>query len=384
MIIDTLMLVLASATQSPALSQEELLIAHRNAVESVSQVSMRLEVYRTGWKETPLSRPLHLCTFRWDRDLENERQRYRFHHGLTANADGRPNNLGDLLDSKKQRRVLRNWDPDDPQNITPHLQGTVNAWFGPIETVTTSVFPNPVASFALFQIQGNLEDSCLTLQQLVADSPSVEIEEKTESNGNRVWQMRIAHPDDKTGGGFAGSRYEVILDPGVNYLVKSVVCHVSDSDPSPANTVPIRTERHVVNFNKTKEGVYYPTKVIAQLYDAKAPRGSLPASEQLWEAHDVIVNETLPKDAFSFKFPEHAQVYEKPPVNGSYPLHIWGPDDKPAITYTGDYKEFRLSAPVQSEVGENTSRELLIIINVLVLLLIGVALYVRRRLKSAY
>jgi len=336
-------MAVAQLGQSP--SVDDLVSANQAAVESVRQLDMRIEVYRTGWRGVRLAKPIHLTTLQWSKDIDRERQRYKQHFGDEPDTDGRPQNLGDLLETPDQRRVLFNWDPIKPQRITPHKQGTLRAWFEPPSPNLPSPFPNPAASFALFQIQANLNDTRQTLAQLVAASPSVQVSQLTDDDENRRWRLTIQHPDNKTGGLFANSHYEIVLSPSVNYLVTSVVAYIADSDPSPSNTVPIRTERKVVEFGQAQDGNYFPKRVVARMYDGTAAPDAAPASEQEWVAEDVVVNAQLPADAFDFVFPENAVVYEMPPVNGSYPLHIWGPDNKPARTYTGDYHDYRFPDP---------------------------------------
>ncbi|MEX2167713.1 MAG: hypothetical protein WD851_00255 [Pirellulales bacterium] len=365
-------------------SVEDLVSANQAAVESVRYLDMRIEVYRTGWRGGRLDKPIHLSTQRWSKDLDRERQRYRQHFGRQPDAEGNPQNLGDLIESPDQRRVLLNWDPLQPRRITPHKQRTVRAYFEPPSPNLPGPFSNPAASFALFQIQGNLDDTRWTLAQLVAASPSVEVSELTGERGKRLWQLAISHPDNKTNGRFTKSRYEIVLDPSVNYLASRVVAYIADTDPSPDSIVPIRMEREVTEFGQTRDGTYFPKRAVARMYDGTAAPEAPPASEQLRVAEDVLINAELPSDAFDFTFPENAVVTQLPAVDGSYPLHVWGPDDKPARTYTGDYHDFRFPDPEElaqefAEPFQALYRFAAMAITAAIMVALVILIYMRRR-----
>jgi len=338
-----------SNEKDSGLSVDDLVRANKAAVESVRNIDMRIKVYRTGWRGQRLEEPIHLSSQRWSKEFDKERQRYAQHLGRGPDAEGNPHNIGDLIETSDQRRVLLNWDPTNPQRITPHRQGTVRAWFEPPTPNLPGDFPNPQASMALFQIQANLVDTRWTLDRLVAESPSVKVTESTGEQGNQLWKLLIAHPDNKTNGPFENSRYEVILDPNANYLISSIVAYIADVDPSPENTVPIRTERQVTEFARGQDGTYFPKRVVARLYDGNAAPDAAPASEQLSVAEDVVINAELPADSFDFSFPEHSVVHELMAADGSMPLHVWGSDDKPAKTHTGDYHDFRFPSAEELE-----------------------------------
>lgn len=360
---------------------DELVAANQSAVESVRKVDMHIEVWRTAWRRQRLASPVHLTTIRWSKDLDVERQSYTYHLGPLTNENGEPTNIGDLIESGDQRRVLLNWNWLNPQPITPFKQGSLQAWIEPKSPELPSSFSNPAASFALFQIQANLDDTRQTLKQLVSYSPHVKVVAKADKSGGRLWQLNIEHPHNKTEGRLAGSRYEVVLDPKVNYLVRSVVAHIADTDPSPANTVPVRTERHVTEFRETDDGIYYPTKLVAALYEPHAPLDAPPASEQEYAAGDITINSDLPIDALDFHFPKDARVYELPAVNGSYPLHIWGDNNKPVRTYTGDYEEFRFP-DINEVVLDGPAyfrRQMLIALNIIVVTILATWIFLRKR-----
>ncbi len=191
-----------------------------------------------------------------------------------------------------------------------------------------------------------------------------------------------------TKGPYAGSRYEVTLDPNVDYLVTSVVAYIADSDPSPANVVPIRTQRKILEFTDLPDGGRFPKRVVAKMFDGRAAADAPPAVEQELIASETHVNANLPKDALNFTFPVNAVVYEMPPVNGSYPMHIWGNNNKAAKTYTGDYADFRfppkeeLATELGAEAQPRQYLRVVMFVATLVIIIILASVIYRRRIAS--
>jgi len=310
---------------SPNQQLETLLKAHESGVGLIHSLDMRLEhrqVSRNG-----VAAEKHISTWYWTKQGRRERQRY-IEHTRKARDDGKARNLGDAFEDGTTIKVLSNYDWVDPQPLHPHKQGTVKAWFGPQDRVMPSPFPNPAGQFAMFQIQMNLEDPRKTLRELVRDSPKASVEGEKMIGSHKVWHLRIEHPDSKSGGKFAGSIYDVYLDPAVNYLVRKVFLDIKDLDPRPESVMPMQYEREAIDFKSLGNGVFIPVTVASRMYTPAF--GKAPVMEMRTVAEEISVNEPLPKDAFDFRWPENSLVAQFPPKDNQLRVTLWGPNNQPA------------------------------------------------------
>lgn len=310
----------------------QIVSAHDTAVSQVRSLDMQIEHYNLSMNGEPYSPPEHAQTWHWTKKGKIERQRFT-NHSSEPTKDNLPTNLGDLIEDGKQVKALMNYDWDDPQEIHPYRQGTVRAWYAPQDRTVSGEFPSPSGQFAMFHVQATLTDPRRTLRELIQQSPKVELKGRTSVGGQECWHLQIEHPDTKTKGAFAGTRFEVYLDPSVNYMIRKVHFNIADTDPSPEKISPIQYSREAVKFHDAGDGVFVPTEVIAKMYTPAF--GKAPVFESRFVVTSVSVNEELPADALAFRWPENALVVEHPPVSPTKRrVQLWGPDDKPVREVT--------------------------------------------------
>ena len=176
---------------------------------------------------------------------------------------------------------------------------------------------------------------CPTLAQLIA-SGGVTIRGKQKSkDGDTIWVLEVDEPapreaDDADKKNPTFSRIYVDADKG--FLVSRVATHLSRTGP-PAEGHDFA---EVVEFTDCGHGVFFPSTVKRE---ERMPKDRDPPLSDVWQtitisATRLSVNTSLPSDAFGFRFPEHAVVYETVPGGSTRKVMIWGPDNKPI-------KEFR-------------------------------------------
>jgi hypothetical protein len=309
---------------------DELVAAHESAVGLVRAIDMTIDVHRlskNGKRDVP---PLHNYTLRWSMEGELERQQYRNHAGQITNSRGEPTNLGDLFQDGTTTKIMLNWDPEDPQPINPHQQGTLNCWYEPQGTgPAAGGFYHPREQFAMFRIQTQTRDRRRTLSEIVSASPRVSLEGSTRVGILDTQKIVIDHPESAPGGAFAGVVIEVFLDPSVNFLIRKMVIRHQDG----ATTGDLIIVREVNEFADYGDGVFVPIEMIFTMYAPEVFDG--PTYESRWVARDVTVNAELPADTFSFRFPDQALVKVEPPIDGRRTVYLWGPDGLPLREING-------------------------------------------------
>lgn len=257
----------------------------------------------------------------WDWAMKGDVQRIRYAVPDPPTDDGRPQGLHDWYVDRESIKLLRNWNPDDPQKITPLNQGTIVASQAP---VTRKAPGRDVTRFLLWMFSLDTTDDRRSFAELVAESPDVEFRGLTLVDGRKLWSIRAAHPgiDGHLKPGFY---FDIFLDPEVNFNVRRVVEHHEGYEKYVNNsleTYSMDIERTVTSFRDVGNGVYFPLKIDNRVTSTLSDdRKSLSPTT----VTDLRVNQPLSKGALDFRFPENATVVFGPPERPDHQrVVLWG------------------------------------------------------------
>ena len=310
-----------------------VLDAHERALGLIHSLDLRIDVQ--GWDNVgPRVKQgrTEILSARWSRKGTLERIRTEL-HGRQRDEKGRPVNLADIFRDGSKTRILRNWDPADPQPITPRHQGTVSAY---VEDQTASVGDHdPACSLLLAFPLGGSYPARHTLADLVRQAPKVHFLNRIPQDGGELWQIRLDHPGRDGQPAPAGSYVDVVLDPAANYLAQRLTVHIAsqqvvDFESRQRRTVSVDMITEIKRFHSCGDGVFFP---IESEYRFVRSDHKSPTMVSTFSVKDLRVNEPLAADAFDFRFPEHAIVVHKP-VNGVPKRQLWGGDNQPIRTIT--------------------------------------------------
>jgi hypothetical protein len=236
---------------------------------------------------------------------------------LPPTADGRPTNLREWVLVNNQYRMLLNWDPKNPQEIRPLLQGTVQAEIGPrLDRNPTGI--NPAFKLMLEIAQYPRR----SLSDFVHSSTATRVVGQRELNGHDCWVLNIetaAEPRIKS--------VEIWIDPSCNFMIAQRI----ERDPEfvHANGDKGLTSMFTVQeFRDCGDGAFFPTRIEIRGCGGK---GCDPAAAPLNSTILVTsleVNPKLADELFELEFPKYAVVKHMPPVNGRIQVDVWG-DGKP-------------------------------------------------------
>ena len=307
----------------PVYQLQELVELHESALGLIHQIELSLQSEfqnylkekRFGKLDTP--KPWH-----WARRGEQERLRYDV--DSAPGKDGRPTGLYDYFVDETSVRMLRNWDPKNPQKITPLDGGTVSATVMPRTRRAPGLRDVPRHMLWSFSIEN---DDRRTLAKLVRESPHAELVGPAEIDGHRVWQVRAAHPG-VDGVPQPGVSFDVYLDPEVNFAARRVVEHQPDTQKlingklEKYSFVVIRTVKEFRDFGG---GVFVPVEI-----ELVVRTGSSDGRRIVGLTHvkDLVVNAPLSNDALDFRFPEHALVVGPRVSPTEQRVVLWGPNNR--------------------------------------------------------
>jgi hypothetical protein len=171
-------------------------------------------------------------------------------------------------------------------------------------------------------------------------------------------------------------RYKVRIDPRCNYLIDRVeaVTQVRERDRS----VEVRHQFEVVSFKEMLPTIYFPEAVTS-----KAFRKDRLEVEQTKDFSEVGLNEGIPADSFSLRFPTGTQVTDR--IRGI--VYRAGPDGAPANTpapYSPSLRENAESRePSDISSDEPWSIGRILMIASAIAIVVGLSMAIRARIKNS-
>jgi len=309
----------------------DVVSAHESALGLIHSIELTLShesQYFAGGKQ---ALEPHSWSWHWVQCGSTERIRYRTQPSSRDN--GLPEGIYDFLADRNEVRMLRNWDPSDPQEITPLDQGSVSAVIRPRDR--TPPFVADTERFLLWQFNFGANDESRSLSDLVRESGTAELVGKAEINGHATWHIRVVDP--KAGGKFLSRwGFDIFVDPAVNFNVRRVIEHHQDVRQlinGIEETFPIDLTRTVLSFRGAGDGVFVPTameyRLVASTSDGREEVTSTSVS-------NLKINEPLSPGALDFQFPEHALVIYSPPQTPTQQrVVLWGAANMPSKEIKG-------------------------------------------------
>lgn len=374
----------------PEFTLEELVQGNQQALGLVHELELVMRHTRQNYMSGEhYGEPTE---FVWKWAKKGDLERLRYSDGLTPTDDGRPRDLYDWFIDGSEKRLLRNWDPENPQSITPINQGTVRA------TIYRNDGKAPIfdaTRFLLWTFSTNASDERRTLQEFVAESPRAKLLGRTEIDGHAVWHIRADHPG-LHGQEMKGFYFDFFVDPSLNFAVRRVIEHKPGFQMEingVEETYNIDIPRTVKEFKSVGGGVYVPLEIESKTVAHTSDQRRVITRT---EVEDLVVNEPLSRDAFAFRFPENTLVAYYPPVSpDKQRVVLWGPENRPAkeIEGPGDVPGVKeatealkagqfpgTAAPSQAPLNsESRSLSLLLWLNVAGILAIVAAFMLQRR-----
>jgi hypothetical protein len=362
----------------PDRTVEEIVADHQAAIGLIHDIDVTLDIELGA--RAPRTGTLHFrpeAVWKWTRSGGRERIQWT-DLNTPPRADGRPLNRYDMLQDGDTRRELRNWDPGNPQPITPLSQGSVLASIGP----SHRMFERDPARYLLFAFSLVTADARWTLAELLRDSPRHMILPPDASDGAEIRRIRFDHPGMNPPA--PGAYFEIAVDTAANNFVRRVVAVYPQMESSTGH-VDTRFVWEVIRTRDCGNGVFFPL-----LTEQRNYRGSetTPYFALRVTARNLTLNEELPEEALAFAFPEHAQVMHLPPENGKVRLSLWGADGSPVLeiksakdleAYLDKFPVAGTNSGVIPTYGNSASRQRLLLMNGAVFGAVVIVLWLARK-----
>jgi hypothetical protein len=309
--------------QPPSL--DELVEANQQMIEALPPMELVLTHTVQDYKgDAPFGQSRDVPDWTWARSGARERMRYS--DGRSP-QDGRPQDLYDWFSDGESLSLLRNWNPESPQVITPIDQGSVIASVMP---PTQNPLGRDAPRFLLWGINAGLDDRAWTLRDIVKASPDAEVVGPAVVDGHNVWHLKFSHPDEerrRTG----KLTYDVFIDPALNFSIRRVSEHqhnVQKNIDGALETYTLKTTRTARSHKDLGMGAYVPVEVEMIVDAATSDRRK---SVTITRVRAVKTGPVVDQDALAFRFPKDVLVRYDPPLGPSKrKVVLWGPDNKPA------------------------------------------------------
>jgi hypothetical protein len=352
---------------------QALIDANSQSVDLITSIQVEYTIASPGNPEPPWDR------ISWARRGTRERIQ-RVANAAGGSPDGRPLGISDELLDGPISKHLTNWDPAEPQKITPTRQGTVRATVAPRTTVNAELV-TPSENL-LFEIDRNPRR---TLAELAEVAPKVTCKGKVNVNGNQLWLLSLESPEETTST-TTKKYFDVYLDPQAGYMVRKVAVRAPKVILGNGQTTSYEYSREVIDFENLGDGVFVPTKVRNSIRDKWM-------SEV--QVESIKVNESIPAETFQMNWPKYAQIRHLPPVDGKVRVEVWG-DGRPIrdIANNDDVRtleaELRKDPAIAAELGPllgaalppPASTMVKLSIGLAVLVVIMVTLIIWRRIRE--
>jgi hypothetical protein len=353
-------------------------------IDANSQTVDLIRSIQVNYTVGKLDNPKHpIDQVSWSREARRERIKiFTDAAGFEPTSDGRPQGISDLLIDGDAYKLLRNWDPKNPQKITPVKQGTVRATMGPQTNVNATTH---APSYDLY-----FEVDCMprrTLRELAKVSPKVTCKGQVQMDGRELWLLSLESPEETTATTMK-KYYDIYLDPNAGHMIRKLVVNSNVMMPD-GKIVKDAHAHEVLDYKDFGDGIFVPTRI----------RHGTP---EKWLSELVVtsikVNEPIPPETFEMVWPKYAQIVHFPPVDGKLKVEVWG-DDKPIqeIKGIGDLRtveaELRNDPRTAADIGPDpgvrppppmaTLTKLFIGFVALLALMIGLVIWRRIREQAA-
>lgn len=359
------------------LTLSDLVSANQQALDLIDRIELEVTtIERNFLRGRPFGEPA-TSTWAWARD--RTRERTRFSTGEAAPLDSAQGFNDWFLDGDKLY-LLQNWDPSNPQTITPNDQRGVRARIVPR---TRKPLGRDVARFLLWKVALDISDDSRTLSELVRESPNSALVGPSICEGHSVWHIRAQHPgvDGTPRENFI---FDIYIDPSVNFHIRRVVEHHEGFEldvDGRTETYSMDITRTVKSFRDFGDGVFVPESVLG---DVAAHTSDERRTELATSVEVKHVNEPLSADALDFRFPPNTLVIVGPPVTPDHQkVLLWGAENQPLreIQSDDDLAEYATPIGPKRDVVIDTAPKprTLLWINLTVIVAIVIALIVNRK-----
>jgi hypothetical protein len=366
----------ASRQESPTLT--DIVNANQSAIGLIHQIELTMNHETQFFLPSEPTREPDSWVWRWAKSGTAQRIRYRTKPSMRS--DGLPEGIYDCFADEHEIRMLRNWDWDNPQDITPLNQGSVRAEISQRER--SSPFVADPEKFLLWRFSFDVIGESWSLADLVRDSRVAELVGRADIDGHLVWHIRVIDPT-ASGTAMTGWGFEIFVDPSVNYQVRRVIEHHADVTQvidGEEETFSLDVTRSVSAFRDFGDGVYVPVSTEFRIVASSSDRREQKTKTTVT---DLTVNEPLSPNALAFRFPPNALVVYSPPETPTRQrVVLWGQDNQPAkeINSATDLPGFE-EARRQSELTESgqppTNVNWILILNGVGVILLGIVLVLR-------
>jgi hypothetical protein len=253
----------------------------------------------------PPARPVLASQIWWSK--EGSRERIKEISGHPPTTEGRPTNIRDLLISSGKTYFLRNWDPTNPQRISPTHQGSVTA----IEEPHTNVNPG-TRSPAADLLMEVLWMPRRTLSELASVSPSIQSKGWIADNGRKLFCISLETPEETADRSLKWF-VEAYVDPTAGYMIRKLIL-TAPGFKWPNGTTGMTLRSEVDGFRDCGDGIYIAENLRHQ--------GDEGGTECLVDG--IKVNQPIPEGQFVMNWPKYVQVRHLPPADGRAFTEIWG------------------------------------------------------------
>jgi hypothetical protein len=311
------------AAPGPELTLQQVLKANTATVSAIRSVHVTIEIsHNMGAgdldKDKPPTEPLPTTRYEWFLDGERERVREEWLRGR------RPHN-SDASNGPDGYKRLQDYDP----NFEPPLSESIaRPAVGEMDkTKTDSVVGAMVRSQAYMAVFGT------KLEEFVASNPTSKLAATPATSRRGCYEIALVEqgvpgpgrgPDEKD--------IKIFVDPAVGFWIRRIEKGPWKKSADPGDKGSAVTE--IEEFKDCGNGIFWPLKV--------HHTNRLPGRNDGIEVRVVhtlhSVNQPLSEQDFAVRFVDWMRVRDR----ASGKVHIWGPDDKPRMTFNseGEYLEW--------------------------------------------
>jgi hypothetical protein len=326
---------LLSAATPQELTLQQVLKANTAAINALHSIHVTIEVssnYPLPGEEKPPTEAQPTWIYEWYKDGTRERMRQNLLRGQGPHNSDASNRLSGY-------KALHNYDPNNlPSELSASRAG------GELDKTRADDALGGSARahsyIAPFPIKGG------TLEAYVAQYPSSKLAATPATSRFGCYEITTLQEKPQV----AGSSYDVkdvriFVDPKVGFWVRRIEKGPWQKSTDPGDKGIFIGE--VKDFKDCGNGIFWPLRIEQR---TRLPGRTIGLDTFI---HHTLhsINQPLPEEDFEVRFPNWLVVHDKP----SGQVFIWGPDDKPRMTFASqaefiEWDKSRMAAQMESGV----------------------------------
>jgi hypothetical protein len=311
---------LVAGQPGPTLTLQQVLRANTAAGSSIRSIHVTIEVdNKLPMQDSTPTEPVPTYVKTWYKDGEEERVRTEWKRGP------QPHN-SDAYNGAKGYKWIQDYDPSFDPPLSESIARPASGEIGPTFPERSTGLDPRGHCWWLYDLRGKL----VTLEEFAGAVSGSRLRATPATSPAGCYEILVPAPERDM---------VFFVDPAAGFWIRRVEGGPEKEGPGAGNKASYVAE--VEEFTDCGNGIFFPRRAATTtiLADGQAK----PFMRFRYTVHSL--NQPLPPEDFQVKFVDWLRVLDR----GSGEYHVWGPDDKPRLSFANQKKYLEWYRPVHDD-----------------------------------